>query len=98
MKKGKVIVVSGVTASGKTTLVRELSRLADGIVISFDDYSIDALPSAPSFVLFFQHSCAAINQYDIKSATERSEESDATLPNHFSWTFPSDMSTKICVS
>lgn len=49
MKRGKVIVVSGVTASGKTTLVRELSRLVDGSVISFDDYSIDALPSAPSF-------------------------------------------------
>lgn len=31
MKRGKVIVVSGVTASGKTTLVRELSRLTDGI-------------------------------------------------------------------
>ena len=79
MKKGKVIVVSGVTASGKTTLVRELSRLADGIVISFDDYSIDALPSAPSFDYFLQDPRAAINQ----SATERSEESDATLPNHF---------------
>lgn len=54
MKRGKVIVVSGVTASGKTTLVRELSRLADGIVISFDDYSIDALPSAPSFDCFYK--------------------------------------------
>ena len=65
MKRGKVIVVSGVTASGKTTLVRELSRLADGIVISFDDYSIDALPSAPSFDYFLQYPRAAINQYDI---------------------------------
>lgn len=65
MKKGKVIVVSGVTASGKTTLVRELSRLADGIVISFDDYSIDALPPAPSFDYFLQDPRAAINQYDI---------------------------------
>ncbi|MFC5974460.1 hypothetical protein [Carnobacterium antarcticum] len=43
--KSFVVVVSGVTAGGKTTLINELHKeFIDSKVISFDDYSIDALP------------------------------------------------------
>lgn len=49
MKKARVIVVSGVTASEKTTFIQKVANLCPGTaVLSFDDYSIDALPSAPS--------------------------------------------------
>ncbi|WP_143461500.1 AAA family ATPase [Levilactobacillus enshiensis] len=63
MKKSKVIVVSGVTGSGKTTLVSALAQtLPDSAVISFDDYDIDALPSAPAIDTPVAE---AVNQYDI---------------------------------
>ena len=63
MLKSYVIVISGVTASGKTTLIQELShKLPDCSLISFDDYSIDALPSAPPIDTPIQE---AVNQYDI---------------------------------
>lgn len=46
--KTHVIVISGITGGGKSTLIEALGlRLDDVKVISFDDYSIDALPSAP---------------------------------------------------
>lgn len=64
MKNSKVIVVSGVTGSGKTTLVSALTpKLPDVAVISFDDYSIDALPSAPAIDTPVKD---AVNQYDIR--------------------------------
>lgn len=63
MLKSYVIVISGVTASGKTTLIQALNhKLTDSTVISFDDYSIDALPSAPTIDAPIQE---AVNQYDI---------------------------------
>lgn len=38
--KTKVIVISGVTASGKTTLINALSdTVENAYVLSFDDYS-----------------------------------------------------------
>lgn len=56
------------TAGGKTTLSRALLKLnPDTIIISFDDYSIDALPSAPSFDFFKENPLVAINQYDLSA-------------------------------
>lgn len=61
--KSFVVVVSGVTAGGKTTLINELHKeFIDSKVISFDDYSIDALPSAPPIETPIQD---AGNQYDL---------------------------------
>ncbi|MDF7671716.1 adenylylsulfate kinase [Lactobacillus sp. ESL0701] len=61
--KSKVLVISGVTASGKTTLINQLSKLySSSKVISFDDYDIDQLPNAPELTLPLKD---AINQYDI---------------------------------
>ena len=58
-------MVSGVTAGGKTTLINELHKeFIDSKVISFDDYSIDALPSAPPIETPIQD---AVNQYDLSS-------------------------------
>lgn len=63
MLKSYVIVISGVTASGKTTLIQKLNhKLLNSTVISFDDYSIDTLPSAPPIDTPIQE---AVNQYDI---------------------------------
>ncbi|WP_313470317.1 adenylyl-sulfate kinase [Carnobacterium sp.] len=63
MTKSFVVVVSGVTAGGKTTLINELHKeFIDSKVISFDDYSIDALPSAPPIETPVQE---AVNQYDL---------------------------------
>ncbi|WP_246005662.1 adenylylsulfate kinase [Companilactobacillus insicii] len=63
--KSKVIVVSGVTASGKTTLINELQKqLNNCSIISFDDYNIDKLPSAPDI---FTSVKDAVNQYDISN-------------------------------
>lgn len=60
LSKSCVVVVSGVTAGGKTTLINELHKeFTDSKVISFDDYSIDALPSAPSIETPVQE---AVNQ------------------------------------
>ncbi|MDV7686766.1 nucleoside/nucleotide kinase family protein [Oenococcus oeni] len=45
----KVIVISGLTAGGKTALIKALAqKLTNSKIISFDDYDIDQLPSAPS--------------------------------------------------
>ena len=56
------------TAGAKTTLSRALLKLnPDTIIISFDDYSIDALPSAPSFDFFKENPLVAINQYDLSN-------------------------------
>ncbi|MHC5375144.1 nucleoside/nucleotide kinase family protein [Enterococcus sp. LJL120] len=66
MSKAKVIVISGVTAGGKTTLIQQLTKtVPHSRAISFDDYNIDALPSAPSFDQFLENSKKAVNQYDI---------------------------------
>lgn len=66
MSESKVIVISGVTAGGKTTLIQKISSyINSSYVISFDDYSIDALPSAPSFDFFLENPREAVNQYDI---------------------------------
>lgn len=44
----KVVVVSGLMAGGKTTLINALHQvLPSSTVLSFDDYDIDQLPSAP---------------------------------------------------
>lgn len=62
-KMSNVLVISGVTGSGKTTLVQALhKKLTDSKIISFDDYSIDALPSAPPIDTPVEK---AVNQYDI---------------------------------
>lgn len=62
----KVITISSITAGGKSTLIRTLLELLpETKIISFDDYSIDALPSAPSFDFFLKEPLAAINQYDL---------------------------------
>lgn len=64
MKKKQVLVVSGVTGGGKTTLIRALQQaLPESVVLSFDDYSIDALPSAPPIDTPVKE---AVNQYDIQ--------------------------------
>lgn len=66
MNKAKIIVVSGVTAGGKTTLINELSKqMLNSSTISFDDYDIDMLPSAPPLEYFLEEPKKAINQYDI---------------------------------
>jgi len=62
LKSSYVVVVSGVTGSGKTTLINALHKKLDSIVISFDDYNIDALPSAPPIDTPVKD---AVNQYDI---------------------------------
>ncbi|CCO11955.2 putative uncharacterized protein [Carnobacterium maltaromaticum LMA28] len=59
-------VVSGITAGGKTSLVKELIENVDNAcALSFDDYSIDALPSAPPMELLLEDFKTAVNQYDI---------------------------------
>ncbi|SYW10110.1 nucleoside/nucleotide kinase family protein [Oenococcus oeni] len=59
----KVIVTSGLTAGGKTTLIKALAqKLTNSKIISFDDYDIDQLPSAPSLSTPLSES---VNQYDI---------------------------------
>ncbi len=67
--KTKVIVISGVTASGKTTLINALSdTVENAYVLSFDDYSIDALPSAPSHAFLlkkFQRCSQFIRYYPV---------------------------------
>lgn len=64
--KTKVIVISGVTASGKTTLINALSdTVENAYVLSFDDYSIDALPSAPSHAFLLKNFNVAVNLFDI---------------------------------
>ncbi|WP_125768448.1 nucleoside/nucleotide kinase family protein [Lapidilactobacillus wuchangensis] len=61
--KSKVIVISGLTAGGKTTLVQALHQeLANSYVISFDDYNIDAIPSAPAIT---EPLADHVLQYDI---------------------------------
>lgn len=63
LTKSIVIVISGVTAGGKTTLINELHKeFIDSKVISFDNYSIDAFPSAPPIETPVQE---AVNQYDL---------------------------------
>lgn len=65
LKKSIVIVISGMTASGKTTLIRAMhDKLPDSAVISYDDYSIDALPSAPPIN---QPLSETVDQYDLSS-------------------------------
>ncbi|WP_142954258.1 nucleoside/nucleotide kinase family protein [Enterococcus faecalis] len=64
--KTKVIVISGVTAIGKTTLINALSdTVENAYVLSFDDYSIDALPSAPSHAFLLKNFNVAVNLFDI---------------------------------
>lgn len=64
--KTKVLTISGVTAGGKSTLCRTLLEFVpDAKGMAFDDYSIDALPNAPSFDFFLQEPYLAINQYDL---------------------------------
>ena len=63
MAKSQVIIISGVTASGKTTLIKALhQQLTDSTILSFDDYDIDALPSTPPIDTPLTE---AVNQYDI---------------------------------
>ena len=64
--KSQVIVVRGVTASGKTTLINELHKeIPISIIISFDDYSIDQLDTAPQFGDILDDAKLYVNQYDI---------------------------------
>ncbi|MFC6177646.1 adenylylsulfate kinase [Companilactobacillus huachuanensis] len=64
MKDSFVIVVSGIMGSGKTTLINALHEKLPSKIISFDDYSIDALPSAPPIDTPVKD---AVNQYDISA-------------------------------
>ncbi|MBP2099822.1 nucleoside/nucleotide kinase family protein [Enterococcus rivorum] len=49
MSKSTVVVVSGMSGSGKSTIVQKLSeKYRNSRHLSFDDYEIDALPSAPA--------------------------------------------------
>ncbi|MCF1632488.1 adenylyl-sulfate kinase [Tetragenococcus koreensis] len=65
MKDSKVIVVSGMGGSGKTTIVKELiKRYPNSKCLSFDDYDIDALPSAPAISTPIE---IAVNQYDVSA-------------------------------
>lgn len=62
--KTKVIVISGITAGGKTTLVRTLSqRFPQSACLAFDDYSIDAMDSAPPIDTPISE---AVDRYDIE--------------------------------
>lgn len=64
--KTKVLTISGVTAGGKTTLIQALAKKhPEARILSFDDYRIDALPSAPSFDYFKEEPIPAIQQYDL---------------------------------
>ena len=68
MINSKVVVVSGMGGSGKTTLVWELAKkYTHSKCLFFDDYDIDALPSAPSLYTPIQ---LAVNQYDISALSE----------------------------
>ncbi|AUJ32873.1 MAG: adenylylsulfate kinase [Liquorilactobacillus nagelii] len=61
----KIIVISGLTAGGKTTLVNSLAReLKNSKIISFDNYDIDQLPSAPPLNKPLSQT---INLYDIQN-------------------------------
>ena len=66
MHKSQVIVISGVTASGKTTLINELHKeIPLSTIISFDDYSIDKLDTAPQPGDILDNPELYVNQYDI---------------------------------
>ncbi len=66
MHKSQVIVISGVTASGKTTLINELHKeIPLSAIISFDDYSIDKLDTAPQLGDILNKPELYVNQYDI---------------------------------
>lgn len=66
MYKSQVVVISGVTASGKTTLINELHKeIPLSIIISFDDYSIDKLDTAPQLGDILNNPELYVNQYDI---------------------------------
>lgn len=61
----KIIVISGLTAGGKTTLVNSLAReLKNSKIISFDNYDIDQLLSAPPLNKPLSQT---INLYDIQN-------------------------------
>lgn len=63
MSKTHVVVISSVTGGGKTTLIDHLlTHTLHSTKLSFDDYSIDALPSAPPIDTPVKD---AVNQYDI---------------------------------
>lgn len=66
MDKSQVIIISGVTASGKTTLINELHKeIPSSTIISFDDYSIDKLDTAPRLGDILDNPELYVNQYDI---------------------------------
>lgn len=59
----KVLVVSGITASGKTSLITALKQIClESTVLSFDDYDIVQLSTTPNIKIPLKK---AINQYDI---------------------------------
>ncbi|MGM0123881.1 hypothetical protein IGI37_001255 [Enterococcus sp. AZ194] len=65
--KTKVIVISGVTAGGKTTLVKELvKRTPDCASLYFDKYDIDAQPGAPELDQILIDANQMINQFNIQ--------------------------------
>lgn len=78
MKKAFVVVISGVTAGGKSTLIDQLHKeIPDSKVLSFDDYDIDQLPSAPRID---EPIAGAVNQYDISKLMEEFLKAYRTSP------------------
>lgn len=65
MKKSKVIVISGMSGSGKSFYTEKLVKVyPNSKSLAFDDYDIDALPSAPTVDTQIER---AVNQYDIRA-------------------------------
>lgn len=69
----KIVVVSGLTAGGKTTLINAMHEvLTNSKIISFDDYDIDALPSSPPLG---QPLSQNVGQYDISAIVKEVNQS-----------------------